>query len=162
MGVAFSILVTIIIVGFLWFWIVRPILEDYNLIAPRESVNDYQEAHAPPAHVMSRQEALSVRPSETDARVSAVNPLWEEFLLDRTRARLITVMVDSGIPVAEIRGLLKGDNGAIGAEAEAARKRLGIEPPAQLAAPYVTPIAARPTSARFEFTDPDYPYQAPA
>jgi hypothetical protein len=27
---------------------------------------------------------------------------------------------------------------------------------------HVTPIVGRPTSARFDITDPDYPYQAPA
>ena len=28
--------------------------------------------------------------------------------------------------------------------------------------PHVTPIVGRPTSARFDVTDPDYPYRAPA
>lgn len=43
MGELFSIVVTILIIGFLWFWIVRPILEDYGVIASR-AVKDYQEA----------------------------------------------------------------------------------------------------------------------
>jgi hypothetical protein len=35
-------------------------------------------------------------------------------------------------------------------------------PQASADASYVTPIVGRPTSARFDVTDPDYPYQAPA
>jgi hypothetical protein len=38
-------------------------------------------------------------------------------------------MVYNGWSVAEIRAVLKGENAALGAEIEAARSRLGIDPP---------------------------------
>lgn len=38
MATAFGILVTIVIVGFLWFYIARPILEDFGVIAVKEYV----------------------------------------------------------------------------------------------------------------------------
>jgi hypothetical protein len=41
----------------------------------------------------------------------------------------IELMLYSGYTTAEIRALLKGENGAIGQEVDAARKRLGIVAP---------------------------------
>jgi len=49
--------------------------------------------------------------------------------LDKTKATIIEVLVYNGWQVGEIRAVIKGDNGVIGVEAEAARKRLGIDPP---------------------------------
>lgn len=37
----FAIAVTIVIAGWLWFFVARPILEDYGVIRPMESVNDF-------------------------------------------------------------------------------------------------------------------------
>jgi hypothetical protein len=73
--------------------------------------------------------------------------LWIERLqLDKTRAGWVELMVYMGYTVGDIRGLLKGDNGAIGTEIEAARKRLGMGP----SAGYQTPVAGRPTDAKFQ------------
>jgi hypothetical protein len=47
-------------------------------------------------------------------------------LFDRTKTALIELLVYSGWEVGQIRVVLKGDNGALGAEIEAARQRLGI------------------------------------
>jgi hypothetical protein len=107
---------------------------------------------------------------EPDRRASAVlsghDKLWGDFLLDRTRARLIAIMIDSQISVAEIRSLLKGDNTVISQEVADARKSLGLAPPAE----YRTPIAGRPSQAEFESpparstfreTDPELAFHPP-
>jgi len=108
-------------------------------------------------NVTSSDQGQTDRTDQTNGRTNERSPhdqLWQEFLLDRTRTRLIAVMVDSELTVSEIRNLLKGESAAIGIEIEAARQRLGLAP----SAPYRTPVAGRPTSARFEQTDADYPY----
>lgn len=151
MGVAFSILVTIVILGFLWFWIVRPILEDYNLIAPRESVNDYQEA-APV--VMSRPEyaAPPSAPSslQTDSRQTADRPAptlpSRDVMLNSHK-----LLRKYGIPREEARAMYK----SFGLPLD---NNLWSEAATGSETPHVTPVAGRPTSARFE-TDADYPYQ---
>ena len=151
MGTVFSVAVTIMILGFLWFFVARPILEDYGVIAPR-AVNDYQLTIelAPP--VMSRQENRTERTNERSSHDQA----WRDFLLDRTRGRLITVMVDSDLTVSEIRSLLKGESTVLGQEIEATRQRLGKAS----AQPYRTPIVGRPTRAVFE-QDPELAYEPP-
>jgi|GEM_PF-6921861 len=65
---------------------------------------------------------------QTD-RVFALADAIDAKALDRTRAALIEALVSAGWPVGGIRGLLKGDSGAIGAEVEAAKLRLGIGAP---------------------------------
>jgi len=62
---------------------------------------------------------------QTD-RVFALADAIDAKALDRTRAALIEALVGAGWAVGGIRGLLKGDTGAIGAEVEAAKLRLGI------------------------------------
>lgn len=146
----FAIAVTIVILGWLWFYIVRPILEDFGIIREQESVKPYQL-------VMSNEEAPPLPDKQTDGAdrpsVSEDNLEVPRLQLDRTKATVIELMVYNGWQVGEIRAVIKGDNGAIGAEVEAARKRLGIE-----AAEPRTPIAGRPTSAQFA---PSSPYQPP-
>jgi hypothetical protein len=117
------------------------------------TVNHFQD-------VMSRADDRRPQTQQTDAdrrRVSEAEQWIERVRVDRTKTAWLELMVYSGYSVPEIRAIIKGDNGTIGTEIEAARQRLGIQPPA----PYVTPYVGRPTSARFE-TDQDFPYQAPA
>lgn len=122
----FAIAVTIVIAGWLWFYIVRPILEDFGLIEPRESVNTSQDimSLAPPAPMADDTDRQTDRPS-----VSADNLEVPRLQLDRTKTTLIEVLVYNGWQVGEIRSTIKGDNGAIGTEVDAARKRLGIDAP---------------------------------
>lgn len=61
--------------------------------------------------------------------VSADDLHVERLQFDRSKAALIEVMVYNGWQVGEIRAVLKGDNGAIGAEVEQARVRLGLSTP---------------------------------
>jgi hypothetical protein len=69
------------------------------------------------------------RTDETDGRASAVDPVVAQLQVDRTRTTVIEVMVYSGWTVAEIRGVVKGENATISEEVRAARARLGIAAP---------------------------------
>lgn len=76
------------------------------------------------------------------ARLSALTPARRDALLaiiidtdDKgeraaltTRAALVAALVAAGWQTGEIRAVLKGDNGAIGLDVEAARQRLGVGP----------------------------------
>lgn len=90
------------------------------------------EDDAPPAdHDMSTP-ALRTNADEdgrTDGRpVSAADAWLDRFEVDRTKTAAIELMVYSGWSVAQIRAVVKGENAALGAEIDAARQRLGIEP----------------------------------
>jgi hypothetical protein len=79
--------------------------------------------------VMSHESGQTESGDRTDDRqtmVSEAEILLNRTELDRTRLAWVTLMVYKGYSVGEIRGLLKGDNGVIGTEIEAARQRLGI------------------------------------
>lgn len=141
MGTLFAITVTVIIAGWLWFYIIRPILEDYGVIGVPKTVNNSEPVMsrpAPPAQVQTTDRQAD-RPS-----VSVDSLELPRLRLDRTKQAIIEVMVYNGWQVGEIRAVIKGDNGAIGAEIEAAKKKLGIE-----TAENRTPIAGRPTDATF-------------
>lgn len=76
--------------------------------------------------VGAQRDAASVRPSGSDA-------LLELALLDidnrRDRAAALTLLVALGWTTAEIRSVVKGENAAIGADVDAARRRLGVDAP---------------------------------
>ena len=132
MAELFGIAVAIVIVGWLWFIVARPILEDFGIIRiddEPETVNSSQVvmSPAPEPKPADRQTDTTDRPS-----VSADDLRVERLQLDRTKTAIIEVMVYNGWQVGEIRAVLKGDNGALGTEVEAARKRLNIDPPERL------------------------------
>ncbi len=107
--------------------------------------------------VMSRQNdrlSQTNQTDEPDRPVSEADQWIGRIEVDRTKTALIELLVYSGWDVSQVRNVLKGDNGTLGTEVEAARKRLGIAAPA----PHLTPIVGRRTSAQFE-TDRDFPYQ---
>jgi hypothetical protein len=113
--------------------------------------------------IMSRENGQTPQTGRTDGqtdRVSEADQWLAKIEVDKTKTALIELLVYSGWDVSQIRTVVKGDNGVLGNEVEAARQRLGIEAPAA-PAQYVTPIVGRATSAQFE-TDRDFPYQAPA
>lgn len=122
----FAILVTIVIAGWLWFYIVRPIFEDFGVVRPFEGVksSDVVMWSAPVSVVADEQTDEADRPS-----VSEDNLEVPRLRLDRTKTTIIDVLVYNGWQTGEIRAALKGDNGVIGTEVEAARKRLGIDMP---------------------------------
>lgn len=153
----FMWLVAFVIVGFLWFWIVRPILEDWGVIGPyvpprydaetKRIVNTSQVAAPAAVHDMStpaaRTDADENGRTET-GRVSAADQWLDRFEVDRTKTTAIELMVYSGWSVAQIRAVVKGENAALGAEIDAARQRLGIEPEP----PRVIPLRPRNDTER--------------
>jgi hypothetical protein len=82
--------------------------------------------------IMTRMPAPRAQTAQTDRQTDMVSEadVWLDRLeLDRTKTALIELLVYSGWDVGQIRGVIKGDNGAIGSEIDAAKKRLGmIEP----------------------------------
>lgn len=94
-----------------------------------EGVSDYVAGTAVAAPVMSRAIAQTAPDEQTDEQtdlVSVADQWLDRLEVDRTKTALIELLVYSGWDVGQIRGVVKGDNGAIGAEIEAARQRLGI------------------------------------
>ena len=91
------------------------------------------------------------RTDQTDRRAGRLSvsamiehpPRWQ---LDKTRTAIIEELLYSGWTMTDFRReqIFRGDNNKISAEVEAARQRLGIE-----SADPRTPIASRPTSAKF-------------
>jgi hypothetical protein len=76
--------------------------------------------------------AQTSRQTQTDQQTdygSEADGWLDRLEVDRTKTALIELLVYSGWEVGQIRGVLKGDNGVIGAEIEAARQRLGISLP---------------------------------
>lgn len=157
-AILFAICVTILAVGWLWFYIARPMLEGFGWIVDEETVNDYENSDP---YVMSRSDdspSPSLRPSletgnETDRQTEPAARIKAEELLT-----LCKVMRAAGIGREEASAAFKASglpfNNNVWRDAAPAQSRAGD-------AEYRTPIVGRPTSAKFE-TDPDYPYQAPA
>lgn len=110
----------------------------YDVIVGRERVNDFDAADAGAARQNSANARTDGRTDLADAAESGRSRLQ----LDRTRQGLIAVLVDSGWTKTEIREVLKGANDVIGAEVDAA-----IAARAEL---QETPIAKRPTAAKFQ------------
>lgn len=94
-----------------------------------EGVSDYVSGTTAQTPVMSTALQPITQTEQTDAqtdRVSVADQWLDRLEVDRTKTTLIELLVYSDWDVGEIRGVIKGDNGAIGAEVQAARQRLGI------------------------------------
>lgn len=80
-------------------------------------------------------EADEIAPDDADRQQTdlafALIAAFESKELDRTRAVIIDIAVRYGWNVGGIRGLVKGDSGAVGAEVATARERLGLKEPAR-------------------------------
>lgn len=101
------------------------------LVRVARSVNTLPTAAPAVAHDMSTPAARTATDENgrTDARpVSAADAWLDRFEVDRTKTATIELMVYSGWSVAQIRAVIKGENAALGAEIDAARQRLGIDP----------------------------------
>lgn len=156
-AILFSACVVILIAGWLWFYIARPMLEDFGIIRGEETVNGYQDSDA---YVMSRSEGTTPPSSasslETDARqtrdaLETAKPKAEEYLT------LCRLMRKAGINREDAQAAFKvcnlPFNNNVWRDAAPAASTDESE--------YRTPIVGRPTNAKFE-TDPDFPYQSPA
>ena len=150
-AILFSSLVAFLIIGWLWFYIGRPILEDIGIIA----VNNIEEAAPNNMSSVGAGASPSLPSSlQTDSRQTADRPALAMPSRD-VMLNTCKMLRKHGMSREEARSMLKSmglplDNNLW---ADAA--------PADDEPIHVTPIVGRPTRAVFE-TDPDYPYQAPA
>lgn len=149
----FTLGVTILCVGWLWFYIARPILEDFGWITTDDTVNTYEDA-AP--IVMSRSDngalsdRLSSKDGRSDGRTDSDQVGRAELLM------LYKILRKYGVPREEIRAALKGVRVPLSNDVWASAAPASPQDDAE----YRTPIVGRPTNARFE-SDPDFPYVAP-
>jgi hypothetical protein len=159
MATAFAILVTIVIVGWLWFYIARPILEDYGVLAPAESVKTSQDSAA---NVMSRSQDETPQEVPSSHRQTALQtdrqPAQQPIPTISRDVMLNTyrLLRKYGVPREEARPVLKAANIPLDNNlwTQAA-------PPAEKPEEYRTPIADRPTRASYYDDDPDLAYQSP-
>lgn len=146
----FAIAVTILIAGVVWFFVVRPILEDYGIIRPREGVNHYPESDT---DLMSRAQVDTPprAPSslQTDGAQTPDRPMMpvpsQEKMLDIFRALRAAGIKREAVSIPWRAAGLPFDNNLW---AKAA-------PDDEMS---VTPIAGRPTPAKFH-DDPELEYQ---
>lgn len=144
-AILFSGLVTILIVGWLWFYIARPILEDFGIIRVNSSEEDAPDVmsrsnETPPQNIPS---SLQTDNRQTADRPAAP-PISRDVMLDTYR-----LLRKYGIPREEARPILK-----------AAGLPLDNNLWTEAAPVHVTPIAGRATRAAFD-TDPELVYQPP-
>lgn len=128
-----------------------------------DGVNNYEPSlpsALPPILVMSREKAQTAQTEQANGQTDEAPDAdrWlEQVGVDRTRTMLIRLLVYKGWGVGEIRNAIKGDSTAIGLEVEAVRKQFGMAP----TAPYVTPIAGRPTDQKYYPKEPELEFQPP-
>lgn len=165
MGELFSIAVTILGIGFLWFFVARPILEDYGVIEPR-AVKDYQltAEFAPP--VMSREivQTIPVPDPMVSVPLSGTQLDTAEIAYNLTEDQILEVLalardakgkyLYSG---KKIYALVGGNYGQFLATMRELRDGDSGDMPDE---PMIrTPIAGRPTKA--SYFDPELAYQPP-
>lgn len=117
------------------------------------TVNDYQDTRP---RVMSRSEntvlveRLSSKDGQSDGRT-------DSLVYERAELQMFyTLLRKHGVSREEARPVLKAMRIPLSNDVWASAA------PAADDTPHVTPYAGRPTSARFDVTDLDYPYQKPA
>lgn len=96
-------------------------------------VNRFEEAPAASTYVLSSSARTDGRTDGTFGADAAAQSI-ARLRVDRTRAAVVAIMVDSGWKVEEIRAVVKGQNSDISEEVQAARERL----PAQHRYPELT------------------------
>lgn len=84
------------------------------------------------------------RQTDRDRPVSVAADDLTALRLDRTRAGVVKALVAAGWSASEIRGVVKGDNGDIGREVQAAREALQV-PDAEAPGPPAVPSALTAT-----------------
>lgn len=148
----FAIAVSIVIAGWLWFFIVRPILEDWGVLSKAESVNSYENSD--PVIMSRSQESAAEYPAsslQTDGRRTPDRPMMpvptSDEMLD-----IFKVLRAAGVK----RDALSGAWRAAGLKMDNNLWSQAAPPPQEPAA--VTPIAGRPTSAKFH-DDPELEYR---
>ncbi len=164
MGTVFSIAVTITILGFLWFFVARPILEDYGVLAPR-AVKDYQLTAAFDPPVMSRQEVPEKPVSATMVSVPLPGTQLDtaeiaHYLTEDQIVEVLALARDAKgkhlYSGKKIYALVGGNYGQFLATMRELREDTGDMPDEPMVR---TPIAGRPTKA--SYFDPELAYRPP-
>lgn len=160
----FIICVCIVIAGWLWFFVVRPILEDYGVIRDEEPVKPSQVNPSPfvPAAlppIMSKEDApstginsvipVSVSVSGTDTAGFDVRAVPSDLTYEEVVTILAGQMTPDGKPKhsgKKIYSFVGGNYNEFSALMKRLRPKDGepAEPPIS-----ETPVAGRPTSAQF-------------
>lgn len=170
----FGIAVTIVILGWLWFFVVRPILEDYKVIRPTESVKNYERAAPivtspilPSKQEEAPQQRAGIKPpiplsglvSGTDTADFDLAAVPSDLTYEEVVAILAGQMTPAGKPAysgKKIYGLVGGNYN----DFTALMRRLRVKDEAPAEPPEsVTPIAGRVTRAGFREVDPELSYQ---
>lgn len=148
MAALFAVAVTILIAGWLWFYVARPILEGWGLIV----VNGSEEEPAvvmlpaPPAAVVEVPSSLQTDGLQTPDRPTMAVPTQEK-ILDIFRACRAAGMKRDALSAPWRAAGLPFDNNLWSKAAPEEE-------------PQLTPIAGRPTKAQFEH-DPALAYEPP-
>lgn len=128
MAELFTGAVVILIIGFLWFWIARPILIDFGLwplsrVSTRSAVRSVE--------LPSQTSRQTTQTDQQTARPSVVSPKAPRLAVDRTRAAVLEELLTCGWTITDLRreNILRGDNATISQEVAEARKRLGLADP---------------------------------
>lgn len=149
MGALFAITVTIIIAGWLWFYVARPILEDYGIIAP-ESVSNSDPAimsHTSNDTPDNAPSSLQTRPQTDQTRPTMPLPTKDQMLDTYKTLRKLGMAREDARAMLNAIGLPLDNN----LWSKAAPP---VEEPQD-----VTPIAGRPTKAPFREVDPALAYR---
>lgn len=94
---------------------------------------------------------------KTDTAVSTDPRECTALQLDKSKSNLIKILVYNGWNVGDIRAAVKGENGAIGAEVQAARGEGNTSDPDV----HITPIAGRMTRREYFPDELDLAYKPP-
>lgn len=128
MAELFTGAVVILIIGFLWFWIARPILIDFGLwplskVSTRPAIRSVE--------LPSQTSRQTTQTDQQTTRLSVLPPKPPRFALDRTRQAVLDELLTHGWTITDLRreNILRGDNVTISQEVAETRKRLGLSDP---------------------------------
>jgi len=169
----FGIFVAIIIAGWLWFYIARPILEDYGIIHDAEVVRPYQGepmcvcsspafdqqvATQPQRSGIKKEVPVSVSVSGTDTAGFDLASVPSDLTYEEIVTILAGQMISTGKPAYSGKKIYSLVGGNYNDFTVLMRKLRAKDEALAESSETLTPIAQRPTRAIFH-NDPDLSYQ---
>lgn len=160
MAELFTAAVAILILGFLWFWVVRPILADFGVLrvsveTPAHSVEERGQGDRVPSAGINPPTPVSVSVSNSDTGTFDLDAVPSDLTYEEVVTILAGQMTATGKPVysgKKIYGLVGGNYNEFSALMRDLRTK--DDAPAEPIAS-ITPIAKRPTRATFQENDPE-------
>lgn len=163
MAELFTVAVAILILGFLWFWVIRPIAIDFGLWPLSRVSVDMRPVDEKLPEWLARDREAGIKPSlPVSVLVSSSDTAGfdlDTVPSDLTYEEVVTIlagqMTATGKPLysgKKIYGLVGGNYNEFSALMRELRSKddAPAEPPTGM-----TPIAKRPTRATFQENDPD-------